>query len=169
MKKKLFTIWMVLLIAMLATSPVYAGGVSVKWGSGSIIAEGYAYGFSRDAVSITLHAEGIPHVSCLDPGNGNVVPGQNPVTVEGNTSANLAVQFDENGKFAIKLEAQPDVQFLSPVQLGCPNNNWTARVDWVNWYYATITVTENSTGKTLWFKAYNCTSTPNTVDCKAIK
>lgn len=169
MKRKLFTIWTVLLIAMLATSPVYAGGVSGRIGLGSITFDGYAFGFSRDAVTITLYAEGIPAVSCRSPGSKKVVPGQNPVPVTGETSANQAVPFDENGKFAIQLEADPDVASLSAIQLGCPNNRWNAVVDFVFWDYVKITVIENSTGNVLWEKDSSCTTTrnPDTITCPA--
>jgi len=168
MKKNFSTILAVLLIAMLAISPVYAGGVSGRIGLGSITFEGFAYGFSRDAVTITLYAEGIPAISCHS-ASGKVVPGQNPVPVTGETSANQAVDFDENGKFAIQLEADPNVQSLSAKQLGCPNNNWNAVVDFVFWNYVRLTVTENSTGKVLWQKDSTCTTTrnPDSITCPA--
>ena len=171
MKKKLYTLLTVLLISMFAASPVYAGGVSGRIGLGSITFEGYAFGFSRDAVTLTLYAEGIPMVSCHSPGNKRVVPGQNPVPVTGETSANQAVPFDENGKFAVFLEAQPNVQGLSAKELGCPNNNWNATVDFVFWNYVRITVTENSTGDVLFQKDSSCTTTrnPDTITCPAFE
>lgn len=171
MKKKLYTLLTVLLISMFVASPVYAGGVSGKVGVGSITFEGYAFGFSRDAVTITLYAEGDPLVSCRAPGSKKVVPGQNPVPVTGETSANQALPFDENGKFAIQLEADPDVASLSAIQLGCPNNRWNAVVDFVFWNYVKITVTENSTGNVLWEKDSSCTTTrnPDTITCPAFE
>lgn len=170
MKKKFSTILAVLLITMLAISPVYAGGVSGKVGMGSITFTGFAFGFSRDAVTITLFATGIPVITCHGP-NGKVVPGQNPVPVQGETSANIAPEFDENGKFAIQLEAQPNIQGFTTKQLGCPNNNWTATVDFVFWNFVKLTVTEISTGKVLWEKESACTTTqnPDTITCPAFK
>ena len=167
MKKKLLTIWMVLLIAMLAISPVYAGGVKVGFSSGSLIADGDGFGFSSyDLVMLTLDAKGYAHVSCIDPGdNGNVVPGQNPI-VAIDSQATGYVTSDKNGKFPVHLEVQPVV---SPAEAGCANNNWIVQIDWVDWYWAAITITEVSTGNTLWYKEYACMSTPTTVDCKAIK
>jgi len=176
MKKKLFAIWTALLISMLVFSPVAAGGVSVTWGGGSIIAEGYAYGFSKDAVVITLNAKGTPYVSCFDPGNGNLVPGQNPNLVVDGTDAFFHFPVDENGKFEVRLEADADISGLTAIDLGCPNNNWTFDLDWVDWSWASITVSEASTSDTLWYKEYTCTTTPPEptpedydVDCTAIK
>ncbi|HEU0295666.1 MAG TPA: hypothetical protein VFR47_23205 [Anaerolineales bacterium] len=166
MKKKFSTILAVLLIAMLAISPVYAGGVSGKIGLGSITFTGYAYGFSRDAVTISLYATGIPDVTCRN-ASGKVVPGQNPVPVTGDTSANVAPSFDENGKFAVTLEAEPVA--LSAVEMGCPSNRWDATIDFVYWNYVKITVTENATGNVLWEKDSSCTTTrnPDTITCPA--
>jgi len=170
MKKKLLIIWSTLLIAMLTFSPVYAGGVSITWGGGSIIGEGYAYGFSRDEVTITLDAVGNAYFSCVDPGNANnVVPGQNPITVKEEQEATVDLEADENGKFSIKLEADVDPGLFTPKQVGCPNNNWKVVVDWVDWTWAAITVTDNSSGKVLWYQEYECMSSPSDVDCSKIK
>lgn len=171
MNKKLFTIWIVLLIAMLAISPVYAGGVSGKIGMGSITFTGDAYGFSRDAVTITLFAKGIPVVTCRDPGNKKLVSGQNPVPVTGETSATYDLTADENGKFSIFLEAQPNIQGFTAKQLGCPNNNWTVTVDFVYWNYVKLTVFEISTSEVLWQKESTCTTTrnPDRISCPAFE
>jgi hypothetical protein len=156
---------------MLAISPTYAGGVSGKIGLGSITFTGEAYGFSRDVVSLRLYAEGIPVVTCGDPGNKKLVPGQNPVPVTGETAATYDLTADENGKFSIYLEAQPSIQGFTPKQLGCPNNNWSATVDFVYWNYVKLTVTEISTGQVLWEKESTCTTTrnPDTISCPAFE
>lgn len=171
MKKKFSTMLIVLLITLLAVSPVYAGGVSGKFGIGSITFEGSAYGFSREAVTITLYAEGIPVVSCRDPGNKKLVPGQNPVPVTGQTSATYDLTADENGKFSIYLEAQPSIQGFTPKQLGCPNNNWTVVVDFVYWNYVKLTVVEISSGEVRWEKESTCTTTrnPDAITCPAFE
>lgn len=171
MKKKLYLLLVTWLVAMLAISPVYAAGVSGKIGLGSITFTGSAYGFSREAVTLTLYAEGIPVVTCRDPGNKKAVPGQNPVPVTGQTSATYDLTADENGKFDIALEAQPSIQGLSPKQLGCPNNKWTATVDFVYWNYVKLTVTEVSTGEVRWEKESACTTTrnPDRISCPAFE
>jgi hypothetical protein len=167
MKKRLLTIWTVLLIAMLAISPVYAGGVKVGFSLGlSLDADGNGFGFSSyEEVQVTLNARALVHVSCLSPGSGIVVPGQNPI-VAADAEATDFVTSDKNGKFPVNLSAEAVV---SPAQAGCPNNNWIVQNDFEDWYWASITVTQVSSGETLWYKEYACTSTPTTVDCKAIK
>jgi hypothetical protein len=169
MNKKFYSFFISLLIAMLAFTPVYAGGVSGKVGLGSITFEGSAYGFSREAVTITLYAEGDPVVACHGPGNNKLVPGQNPVPVTGEASATYDLTADENGKFSIYLEAQPNVQNFTAKELGCPNNNWTAVVEFVYWDYVKITVTEISSGEVRWEKDSTCTTTrnPDTITCPA--
>jgi hypothetical protein len=171
MKKKLYLLLVTLLVAMVAISPVYAGGASGRIGLGSITFTGSAYGFSRDAVTITLFARGIPEVTCHGPGSDKLVPGQNPVPVLGETSANIAPTFDENGKFAVFLEAQPNIQGFTAKQLGCPNNNWIAEVAFVYWNYVKLTIVENSTGKVLWEKESACTTTrnPDRISCPAFE
>jgi len=176
MKKKLFTILSVLLIAMLAVSPVYAGGVRITFSSGSLKADGDGFGFSGyGVVGLTLDAKGNAHVSCIDPGdNGNVVPGQNPIFPIESTVTN-SVKSDKNGKFPVHLVVDVDPTLLSPEDVGCPNKNWIVQIDWVDWTWAKFTVedlndvTQLPTGNILWSKEYTCTSAPTTVSCKAIK
>lgn len=167
MKKKLYTICMVLLIAMLAISPVYAGGVKVGFSLGtSLHADGSGFGFSSfELVQVTLNAKALVSVSCRNPGSGIVVPGRNPI-VAVNSEATDFVTSDENGKFPVSLVAEAVV---SPAQAGCPNNKWIVQVESEDWYWASITVVQVSTGNTLWYKEYACTTTPTTVDCKAIR
>ena len=169
MKKRIYTLATVLLIAMLAISPVYAGGVSIKVGLGSITADGTAWGFGKDAV-ITISASGIPIVACYAPGNSNPAPGQNPPRVSG-TDSQPSTDFDlGKGKFGVHLEAEANVTGLSAKQLGCANNNWTAQVVFVKWDKAVISVV-NAKGDLQYQTNYSCVttqtgpnSTPSTLD-----
>ena len=171
MKRKLFTIWTVLLIAMLAISPVGAGGVSVKWGQGSIIADITGWGFARGLVKVTVFAEGFPVTTCTlgessSAGNSSLL---NSVTVS------QVVLVDKNGKFVLPLlEGFPDFSDWTPTMLGCPDDTYSAHVDWVNWIHTSITITDdnperNTFGQVLFFKNYSCTSTEKSVVCTAIK
>ena len=171
MKKNLLTVWMVLLIALVAISPAAAGGVSGKIGLGSITFDGVAYGFSSGPVTITLFARGIPEISCHNPGNNSFVPGQNPVAITGEASATYELPADENGKFTIGLEAEPSVAGISAKKLGCPNNSWTASVSFVYWDYVKLTVTDDDSGKVLWQKDSACTTTrnPDDIFCPAFE
>jgi hypothetical protein len=169
MNKKLYSLLIALLITMLAISPAYAGGVSGRIGIGSITFTGQAYGFSRDAVRITLFATGTPVATCTK--DGVSVPGLNPYHVDAQVSADYDLTADENGKFSIFLEANANTQSLTPLQLGCPGNDWTFTVDFVYWNYVKLTVTEISSGKVLWQKDSSCTTTrnPDAISCPAFK
>jgi len=173
MKRRIYTIATILLIAMLAVSPVAAlGQVKIATSPGSIKADGFAAGFTKfDAVKITLEGKGFAYASCIDPGdNGNVVPGQNPI-VEVDSMATDYATTDQDGKVEVHLEAQP---VLSPVDVGCPNKNWIVHIDWVDWYWAAITVYDIGAGEPgvqVYYQAYNCVSNrdKNTVTCKATR
>ena len=165
MKKKLNSFLVAMLIAMLAISPVYAGGVSIKIGLGSITGDGTAWGFGND-VTIVLEGSGVPVVSCATPGNQNLAPGQNPSRVSASDSA--TDNDDPNkvkGRFSFDLEAQPAL--LSPVEMGCANNNWIASIDFVYWDTVTVSVYSNKTGKLLYQKTSSCVTThnPDTISC----
>ena len=168
MKQKLFTVLSVLLITMLAVSPVYAGGVRITFGLGSITADGTAWGFGKDAI-ITLTGEGVPLVTCATPGNNNLAPGQNPPRVRAADSQPATDDWLGKGKFGVNLEAEPDVTGLSAVELGCPNNNWTANVDFVFWDKATISVI-NAKGALQYQQNYNCVTTrnPDAISCTPV-
>jgi len=170
MHKRLNSIFIALLIAVLVVIPVYAGAVSGNIGLGSITFTGWAAGFSSDAVTITLYGEGIPVVACHSPGNKKVAPGQNPVPVTGQASATYILTADENGKFEIDLEAQPSTTSLSAKDLGCANNNWFPTVDFVYWNYVKLTV-KDSSGNVLWEKESSCTTTrnPDKISCPAFE
>ena len=154
MKRRLYTIASVLLIAMMAISPVYAGGVSIKVGLGSITVDLTAWGVGKDAKA-TIFATGIPYVWCYAPGNGNPAPGQNPSMVSAKDDGDLYEA--SKGKFTAYLEGQPDFSALTVKELGCPNTNWDPDPYFVEWKTLTIEIT-NSKGE--WFtQNYDCTTT----------
>jgi len=171
MKRKINTIWVVLLIALLAISPVAAGGVSVKWGQGSIIADITGWGFARGLVRVTMFGQGFPMTTCTK--DGNSIPGNSKTTTE--VTASQVVLVDKNGKFVLPLlEGVPDFSDWTPTQLGCPDDTYSAHVDWVYWFHTTLTITDDNPerptyGQVLFFKNYNCTSTEKSVDCQPVK
>jgi hypothetical protein len=171
MKRKLSTIWVVLLIAMLAISPVAAGGVGVHWGQGSIIADITGWGFARGLVKVTVFAQGYPVTTCTQ--DGSSVPGNSSTLTS--VEVSQVVLVDKNGKFVLPLlEGVPDFSAWTPTMLGCPDDSYSAHVDWVNWVHTSIKITDdneerNTFGQVLFFKNYNCTSTEKSVDCTAVK
>ena len=154
MKKRLLIVASVLLIAMLAISPVYAGGVSIKVGLGSITVDLTAWGVGNGATA-TIEASGIPYASCYAPGSGNPAPGQNPSNVTAQDGAGLVD--GGKGKFTAFIEGQPDFTGWTAVDFGCSNNNWGYEPYFVQWTNLTVTV-YNSKGE--WFKQnYTCNTT----------
>jgi len=166
MKRKIYTLATILLVAMLAVTPVYAGGISGSWGIGSIKFIGTAWGFGGDA-EISISGSGIPEIACYTHGNDNPAPGQNPARVSATNTAGLA-SFDHNkGKFDVNLEADANVENMTASQLGCPNDNWTAEVVFVYWDEATLTVV-NSKGNLVYEANFSCVTThnPDSIICK---
>ncbi|HSM71387.1 MAG TPA: hypothetical protein VK851_07570, partial [Anaerolineales bacterium] len=78
MKRSLYTIWSVLLIAMLMATPVYAGNIKLSgsFSGGSIHFNGDATGVGGyyDGITLELIGIGIPEVVCTNQG-GNESPG----------------------------------------------------------------------------------------------
>jgi hypothetical protein len=172
MKKNLFSLLSVFLMATLLTSPVSAGpGIkfsgganSVEWTLGSLIAQGALIVGNTDVV-VHLDASGRPEVTCTNQGSAPA-PGQNPPNISA-TGAQVLQERMKNGKSPFDVEASPP-DTLPGLQGGCPNNNWTAHIDFVFWEYAKITV-KNLDGNVLLEQSYTCTTTrnPDTVSCTA--
>ncbi len=145
MKKKFSAILTVLLITMLAASTVYAGGVRITASTElkSLFAKITATGLGSTNYVFDLDASGIASVVCTNYG-GNQAPGQNYPHVDGKDSKDLpSSKISKNGKaifdmHAVPLEETPG--YVLPWDVGgCPNSNWSAKVDFVYWQSMTIT------------------------------
>lgn len=159
MKKRFYSIFVAMLVTILAVAPVYAGGVSIKIGLGSITVDLTAWGVGNNP-SATLFATGVPVAWCQDPGNGNIVPGQNPAQASARDVENLTEA--SKGKFSTFLRGQPDFASWTAKDFGCANNNWTATPYFVEWQSLTVKVL-NSKG--VWMTLnYDCTTTYTGVD-----
>jgi hypothetical protein len=166
MNKRLYPILAVLLIAVLSTSSVVAGGniklsASVRSGS-PLQANGTMTGLGgyRTGVTVVLTGTGTPIVSCTNQG-GNESPGQNPAKITvGGTQFIQSTDIDENGKAIVSVVTEPAPEVLPGKQGGCPNNNWTANVLGIDWTKATILVTNTATGAKLLFQEYTCAPNP---------
>jgi hypothetical protein len=148
MKRRLYTIWTVLLVAMLAVTPVFAGNIKLSgsFTSGSIHFDGYATGVGGyDGVTLEIFGIGIPNVLCTNLG-GNDAPGQNPpkVTVTGTEyfSPNQITETTKKGKTPVYVTAAEGEIVLTGTEGGCPNDNWTATVLSIDWVGAVINVYE---------------------------
>lgn len=172
MKRKIPSILFALLAALLLTSTVFAGAIkfsNVNFSLGSLVAQGTLTGLGNDDVRVRLDASGFPLISCTNHG-GNQAPGQNPPKVSA-SGDELLFGFDltrKNGKspFDVKTVAP---QVLDPIEYGCPNDNWTAQIDFIFWTDATISVYDLETQELLASQDYTCTTTLTSVTCTPVK
>ncbi|MCK6540003.1 MAG: hypothetical protein L6Q26_08085 [Anaerolineales bacterium] len=175
MNKKLFTILAALMILTLSTSTVFAGGAvklsGVTFSLGSLIASGFASGLGNTDVTIVLDASGIPAVVCTNYG-GNDVPGQSypKVSATGQQTLDGADPIRKNGKSPFFTETD-DPETIPWDEAGCPNPNWTGRIDFIFWTNATISVYDTATGALLLTQNYTCTTTrnPDSVSCALVR
>ena len=173
MKKRLFSIMVVLLISSLVTSTASAGGAvrlsGVAFSLGSLIANGYASGLGNTDVTVVLDASGTSVITCTNYG-GNDVPGQSYPKVSASGQQTLLGNdpLRKNGKSPFFTETE-DPETLSWDVAGCPNSNWTGHIDFIFWEKATISVYSTSTGDLLKSQSYTCTTTryPASVSCVA--
>ena len=174
MKNKFHIITTMLLIVMLAASPVSARGAikltNITFDLGSLIASGYARGLGNTDVTIILDASGIPAVTCTNHG-GNDVPGQSSPKVSASGQQTLLGDdpLRKNGKSPFFTETD-DPETIAWDEAGCPNSNWTGRIDFIFWTEATISVYDTDSGALLKTQNYTCTTTryPATVTCTAV-
>jgi hypothetical protein len=174
MKNRVSSLLIATLLVILLVSPVSAGpgiGLSgVKFSLGSLIADGFVTKLGNTDVTVVLEASGIPAVTCTNFGR-NDVPGQSSpkITATGQQSLDGDRDFTKNGK------APFDVETVDPVSLpwnvaGCPNANWTGRIDFIYWTNATISVYDIATNTLQVKQNYTCTTTrsPASVSCTPV-
>lgn len=179
MNKRLLSIVVMMLISTMVISPVSAGGAvklsGVQFKLGSLIANGFASGLGSTDWILELNASGHAGVTCTNNGS-NDVPGQSSPHVDGKGTQTLpgGSQITKNGKAPFNVTAKPEEE-LNPIISwdagGCPNPNWTARIDFVYWDAATIFVKDPVSLATVATYNYNCVttrtapnSTPSTFD-----
>ena len=171
MSRKLMVILGVLVLVGLTTTTVFAGRYRVAtfdFKLGSLIADGSLTGLGNQDVTVELDASGIPLVTCTNQG-GNQAPGQNPPKVSATGTQFLSHNiFTKNGTSPFNVETNDPQLGLTAKQMGCPNNNWKAKIDFVFWTQATIKVhTGDITGPVGLKQDFACTTThnPDSVTC----
>lgn len=175
MKKKFLSVLTVFLLTTLMTSTVSAGGnvklSSVQFRLGSLIADGFASGLGNTDVTVVLDATGIPAVTCTNKG-GNQAPGQNPPEVSASGSDFLVHEnYTKNGRSEFFVETAEPQPGLTAKQMGCPNNSWSASIDFVFWTNATLSVYDTATNALLVTQNYTCITTrnPDSVSCTLVQ
>src|SRR5215211_2969819 len=136
MKKKLLSLLSALLMITLFVSPVSAGrGIglsSVTFSLGSLIANGTLVRLGPTDVTVVLDAGGIPSITCTNNGP-NDVPGQSSPKIFARGSQFIdGDSVSKNGKAPFNTETN-DPETLPWDVAGCPNANWTARIDKILW------------------------------------
>jgi hypothetical protein len=173
MRRKILSfICVAAIICLQVTSASAAGAVrlsNVTFSLGSLISNGTLTGLGYTDVFVELDASGVPVVTCTNQG-GNQAPGQNPpkVSASGKTSLFGTDPVRKNGKSPFGVETSEPAPFLTGTAGGCPNDNWTATIDFVYWTHATISVYDLATGDLLLTQDFVCTTTRTSVTCVAV-
>jgi hypothetical protein len=171
MSKRITIISLVLVIVLISVFTVYAASVGWSWSRGSLKGEATGSGWgNKTLVTIDVDVVAALYGSCFNPGNGLVVPGQNPLIVT--KSVDLTTQADNSGSlktvviFDYKGQTWGDVLGGNPSarDLGCPNDNWsvTPTIECVEYLSANTTVqSAKNPGKTNRFdqQSFDATNT----------
>ena len=190
MKRLLVSIVTALVAVIMITSTVFAGKISLggalQTSLGSFIAKGTFVGVGSTDWLVELQTSGVASVICTNNGS-NDVPGQSYPHVDG--SGSEALPYDpsnlvKNGKSPFNVTAKPTWDeknpYLSWSEGGCPNENWSARYDFVYWDKAIILVKDPVSKQVVATFKFVCTTTripqndvytfdDGTVSCSQVK
>jgi hypothetical protein len=166
MKRILSTTLKVLLVVLLTTSTVYAGGnvkLSGGFRAGSLHFDGIMTGLGgyKDGVTVELIGIGIPVVTCTDE-DGLTTQGVNPSTVSGEGEVFVATTLIlKNGKSPVAVEVangEPEDFQLTSTQGGCHDDDCSATVTEILWTKAILKVYkgEGTAGPLLLKQTYAC-------------
>lgn len=169
MKRKTISILTAVLAAILITTTVFAGKISMSGPLdtmlGSFIAKGTLVGLGNTDWLVELQTSGQASVICTNNGN-NDVPGQSYPHVDGKGSEALPYdpsKVEKNGKSPFDVTAKPTWDesnpYLSWSEGGCPNENWTARYDFVYWDKAIVLVKDPISEQVVATFKFVCTTT----------
>src|SRR5215212_6910855 len=138
-------------VPAIAASPHFKGQNSPTFSQPTpttLNASGSLAGLGNYNTFVQLNASGVPDVTCTSPG-GNESPGQNPGSV--NVSGGQFIptsSLDKNGNVPFNVTTSPPAA-ITGKQGGCPNNNWTATINSIDFSTATIIVYQDFNGNGL--------------------
>jgi hypothetical protein len=162
--KKIFTVLSVLLVITILATPVAAGG-GIKLSGfrlGSLIADGTAFGLGNTDWLLELEASGTASVLCTNYGK-NPVPGQSSPHVDGRGIQELPKEsLTKNGKTPFSVRTTPEEElnpFITWQEGGCPNSKWTAKIDFVYWEHAVISLIDPVTLEPITQLEFACITT----------
>jgi hypothetical protein len=170
-RRRLISILSLIILLVLTTTTALAAkprfSSAITFSLGSLIADGRLVGLGTQDVAVILDATGIPVVSCRNQA-GHLVPGQNPPKVSARGTQILVHEtYTRNGSAGFTVETNDPLP-SSAKKMGCPNDNWTATIDFVFWTKAIIEVRANIvTGDLLLRQDFDCVTTrsPASVRC----
>lgn len=117
--------------AVIAASPHYKKGgqpvCTINTINGSATcSSGTVAGLGNDDVQVSVSLSASAGTFCQNPGNGNIVPGQNPANATGTSTLDFSADQIKNGTLTIPpISVSVTVATPTASAAGCPNDNWT--------------------------------------------
>jgi len=151
-KLSIITCSMIALAGFMATNTArgqnvhYLGDVTFSKDCNTLTlsASGRIAGLGNADATVDITAMANPTTTCTSPG-GNEAAGQNPapITLTGVATVNPNTD-PKNGSRSFLVSTDPPAQPTRAKTAGCPNNNWTAHIDNLDFTSATITVKQGN-------------------------
>jgi hypothetical protein len=145
------------------SSSILTQVVDPTTGAKPVVASGIAQGIGSDIYTVRISASGDPLVTCTNQG-GTQAPGQNPaVTVLGDTAIG-GDPSNRKGKYEF-LVGEDSIDPLDIISsTACPNDNWTARLDFIFWTDIELSLVDPN-GLITDTEYYTCDTTLTGITC----